>query len=105
MSGLVGVWGGSRHAPRRPDPRDGAPGRAYSIRLSEPDGRPVGGAEVWLQGRSSDGRVVQAQLAPAGDSGLYRGSLPAAGSTSPLSVRVVLPSMRFEVPVADVGGQ
>jgi len=73
---------------------------AYAIRVSRPDGSPVAGAEVWLQGRAADGKAIQAQLAPAQEPGLYRGSAPAASrATAPLSVRVVTRSMRFEVPV------
>jgi hypothetical protein len=76
-------------------------GKAYAIRLSDVEGHPVGGAEVWMLGRRSNGTDLQMRLVPGSSAGLYRGSVPSGeGEEAPqLTVRVVLRTLRFEVPV------
>ncbi|HUP19577.1 MAG TPA: hypothetical protein VM778_06455 [Gemmatimonadota bacterium] len=81
----------------------GGRGKVYSISLSDVEGHPVGGAEVWMLGRLPDGKEMQTRLAPGSSAGLYRGSVPAieAEGEAQLTVRVVLRTLRFEVPVIE----
>ncbi|HET7875750.1 MAG TPA: hypothetical protein VFN71_09505 [Methylomirabilota bacterium] len=73
---------------------------SYTLRLSDDAGKPLGGADVSIEGRTADGTAFRERLTPAGPPGTYRATLRAAGP-SDFRVRVVLGDKRFEVPLAD----
>jgi len=82
--------------------RDGANGAVdYTVRLSNPTGEPVTGADVRLRGVTTDGLVVEAPLEPAGTPGLYHG-LVAFSDRGPrgLTLRIARASGVLEVPVS-----
>jgi hypothetical protein len=100
---LPSVPVGLPHVEISRDGGSGGRGKVYSISLSDVEGHPVGGAEVWILGRLPDGKEMQTRLAPGSSAGLYRGSVPAieAEGEAQLTVRVVLRTLRFEVPVIE----
>jgi hypothetical protein len=75
-------------------------GIVYTVRLADPGGRPVPGAEVWMRGQSGDGQARETRLDAVDPPGTYRsGPLPPGTLPPPLSVRVYFSNMRVEVPV------
>jgi hypothetical protein len=83
----------------RPAPGEPA---SYTVRLFDPGGVPVSGAEVTLEGRLADGSPLVTPLEATGEPGTYRGRLPATGqSSSDLRLRVARRSGRFELPLGD----
>ena len=78
----------------------GSPNGIYSARIVDPAGRPLGGADVLLLARMSDGTVENVRMAFFPDHGTYRGALPP--TLSPLvdlRVRVITGDKRIEIPV------
>jgi hypothetical protein len=72
----------------------------YVVRVSQPGGGPVTDADVRLRGVTSDGVLVEAQLDPGGEPGVYRAVLPVTPrGPNNLTVRVVRPDGIVEVPV------
>ena len=75
-------------------------GIIYTVRLADPGGRPVPGAEVWMRGQSGDGQTRETRLDAVDPPGTYRsGPLPPGTLPPQLSVRVYFSNMRVEVPV------
>ena len=75
-------------------------GIVYTVRLADPGGRPVPGAEVWMRGQSGDGQTRETRLDAVDPPGTYRsGPLPPGTLPPQLSVRVYFSNMRVEVPV------
>jgi hypothetical protein len=74
----------------------------FTVRLSDPGGRPLSDAQVWLRQRSPDGLVRDTPLEPVSPAGSYRGAV-AGGTrrTDELTVRVELGDRRMEMPVSD----
>jgi hypothetical protein len=72
----------------------------YVLRVTDSSGAPISGAQVWLLGRSADGRTHEAQLTEGDRPGVYR-----SGSLSPdlmppsLNARVYFSNMRVEIPL------
>ncbi|HYE90538.1 MAG TPA: zinc ribbon domain-containing protein [Terriglobales bacterium] len=86
--------------------RDGANGAIdYTVRLSNPTGEPVTGADVRLRGVTADGLVVEAPLEPAGAPGVYHG-LVAFSDRGPrgLTLRIARADGVLEVPVSAGAG-
>jgi hypothetical protein len=72
----------------------------YTVRVSHEGGGPVSDADVRLRGLTSDGVLVEAQLDPSSEPGVYRGAVPVTPrGPSNLTVRVVRPEGVVEVPV------
>jgi hypothetical protein len=71
----------------------------YTVRVSGESG-PISGADVRLRGLTSDGVLVEAQLDPGTEPGVYRGAVPVTPrGPNNLTVRVVRPDGVVEVPV------
>jgi hypothetical protein len=74
----------------------------FTVRLTDPRGRPLPDAQVWLRQKSLDGFVRETRLDPVTPAGSYRGAVPSDGRRGEgLTVRFVLGDMRGEMPVAD----
>ena len=74
----------------------------YTVRLLNGAGKPVTDARVTLTGRMADGMSVATPLRPAGEAGLYRGEvLFTMGGPWDLTVRVVRPTGRIEIPLRE----
>ena len=72
---------------------------SYTLRLSDPTGAPVTGAQVTLSGRMADGMSVLAPLRAAPEPGVYRGEvLFTMEGPWELRVRVARQGRRFELP-------
>ena len=74
----------------------------FTVKLTDPRGRPLSAAQVWLRQKSTDGFVRETPLEPVSPAGSYRGAV--AGGTrhaDQLTVRVELGDRRMEMPVAD----
>jgi hypothetical protein len=72
----------------------------YTVRVSNAGGGPVSGADVRLRGLTTDGVLVEAQLDPGSEPGVYRGLVPVTPrGPNNLTVRVVRPDGVVEVPV------
>jgi hypothetical protein len=83
---------------RQPGP-SGA-GVVYSVRLTDPAGQAVPGAQIWLRGTTADGQTRETPLDDAQRPGVYSsGVLPPDLMPPSLSVRVHFSNMRVEIPV------
>ena len=83
---------------RQPSP-SGA-GVVYSVRLTDPAGHTVPGAQIWLRGTTADGQTRETRLDDAERPGIYSsGVLPPDLMPPSLSVRVHFSNMRVEIPV------
>lgn len=83
---------------RRPVPGRGS--EEYSVRVSDPSGRPVSGAEVSLILTLASGTVLDIPLASGSEPGMYHGTAPPdPAAPAHLRVRVVTTDKRIEVPV------
>ncbi|HKZ07777.1 MAG TPA: hypothetical protein VJU81_20085, partial [Methylomirabilota bacterium] len=83
---------------RQPSP-SGA-GVVYSVRLTDPAGQAVPGAQIWLRGTTADGQTRETRLDDAERPGVYSsGVLPPDLMPPSLSVRVYFSNMRLEIPV------
>ena len=72
----------------------------YTVRLADPGGRPVPGAQVWMRGQTGDGQARETRLDAVDPPGTYRsGPLPPGTLPPQLSVRVYFSNMRVEVPI------
>lgn len=72
---------------------------SYTLRLIDPTGAPVTGAQVTLSGRMADGMSVLAPLRAAPEPGVYRGELLfTMEGPWDLRVRVARHGRRFELP-------
>jgi hypothetical protein len=80
----------------------GADGTTFTVKLTDPRGRPLPDAQVWLRQKSTDGFVRETPLEPISPAGSYRGAV-AGGMrrADALSVRVVLGDKRMEMPVSE----
>lgn len=83
---------------RQPSP-SGA-GVVYAVRLTDPAGHAVPGAQIWLRGTTPDGQTRETRLDDAERPGVYSsGVLPPDLMPPSLSVRVHFSNMRVEIPV------
>jgi hypothetical protein len=75
-------------------------GEAYAVRISDPAGRPIAGAEVSLLVRMADGTALDIPLDSGLEPGTYRGTAP-SGQTAPidLRIRVITSDKRVEIPL------
>ena len=74
----------------------------FTVRLTDPRGRPMPDAQVWLRERLLDGFVRETRLDPVTPAGSYRGAVPVdTRRAQALTVRFVLGDMRGEMPVTD----
>lgn len=72
---------------------------SYTVRLIDPTGAPVTGAQVTLSGRMADGMSLLAPLRAALEPGVYRGEvLFTMEGPWELRVRVARQGRRFELP-------
>jgi hypothetical protein len=72
----------------------------YTVRVSNAGGGPVSDADVRLRGLTTDGVLVEAQLDPGSEPGVYRGLVPVTPrGPNNLTVRVVRPDGVVEVPI------
>jgi hypothetical protein len=78
----------------------------YTVRLNDAAGMPITDARVTLTGRMADGMSAAAPLRAAGESGVYRGEVlfTMEGSWD-LTVRVVRPTGRVEIPLREAVGR
>lgn len=75
---------------------------AYTVRLVDAAGKPITDARVTLTGRMADGMSTAAPLRAVGERGLYRGELLfTMEGRWDLTVRVVRPAGRLEIPVPE----
>lgn len=76
-------------------------GVVYVLRVTDSGGEPISGAQVWLLGRSADGRTREVQLDEGDRRGVYRSSpLPPDHVMPPsLNARVYFSNMRVEIPL------
>jgi hypothetical protein len=73
---------------------------SYVVRLSDPAGRPLAGAEVLLLARMADGTVESIMLRDGSEPGTYSGaSRPTPSAPVDLRVRMTLSDKRIEVPL------
>ena len=70
---------------RKPESRGW--GESYAVRLLNPAGRPMAGAEVWLVARMADGTVENVPMGALPEPGIYRATVPTSRS-SPVDLRV-----------------
>jgi hypothetical protein len=75
-------------------------GDSYEVRLLDPAGKPMAGAEVRLVARMADGTVQSIPMGSLPEPGIYRATVP-TGRSSPvgLRVRVRTGDTHVEVPV------
>jgi hypothetical protein len=74
----------------------------FTVRLTDPRGRPLSDAQVWLRQKSLDGFVRETRLDPVTPAGSYRGVVPTdTRREDAVTVRFVLGDMRGEMPVTD----
>ena len=79
---------------------------AYTVRLVDAAGNPITDARVTLTGRMADGMSALAPLRPVGEPGVYRGEvLFTMEGRWDLTVRVVRPAGRAEIPVRERVGR
>ena len=80
----------------------GAEGTIFTVRLSDPRGRPLPDAQVWLREKSGNGFVRETPLGPVSPAGSYRGAVQGGTRRSDeLTVRIELGDRRVEMPLAD----
>ena len=73
---------------------------AYTVKLSDTEGRPLSGADVWLRVALPDRPEQETRLTPADPPGTYRGRLTVGTRTPEVSrVRIGIGGTRVEVPV------
>ena len=78
----------------------------YTVRLVDAAGKPVFDARVTVTGRMADGMSAAAPLRPAGEPGVYRGEvLFTMEGRWDLTVRVVRPTGRVEIPLREEVGR
>ncbi len=74
---------------------------AITVRVTDTAGRPLPTADVRIRRQLVDGGIRETQLV-ATTPGSYRGALPNAGAnTNGLTMRILLGSLRYEVPLAE----
>lgn len=79
---------------------------AYTVRLVDAAGKPITDARVTVTGRMDDGMSAAAPLRPTGAPGVYRGEvLFTMEGRWELTVRVVRPAGRIEIPVREEVGR
>ncbi len=77
-------------------------GTTFTVRLTDPRGRPLPDAQVWVRQRMLDGFVRETRLDPVTPAGSYRGAVPTeTRRPEAVTVRFVLGDMRAEMPVTD----
>ncbi|HEY3117112.1 MAG TPA: hypothetical protein VGK54_10250 [Chloroflexota bacterium] len=75
-------------------------GESYAVRLLDPAGRPMAGADVVLVAQMADGTVENIPMGALPEPGTYRGTVPTGRSTPvDLRVRVSTGDKLVEVPV------
>ena len=75
-------------------------GESYALRLLDPAGQPMAGADVLLVAHMEDGTVENIPMGALPEPGTYRGTVPTGRSTPvDLRVRVSTGDKRVEVPV------
>ncbi len=86
-----------------PDPPVTDVKTAYTVQLLEAAGKPITDARVTLTGRMADGMTAASPLRSTGEAGVYRGKVlfTMAGPWD-LTVRVVRPTGRVEIPLREV---
>ena len=70
---------------RKPESRGW--GESYAVRLLNPAGQPMAGADVWLVARMADGTVENVPMGALPEPGIYRATVPTRRS-SPVDLRV-----------------
>jgi hypothetical protein len=74
----------------------------FTVRLTDPRGRPLPDAQVWLRQKSTDGFVRETPLEPVSPAGSYRGAVPGGTRRADeLTLRIVQGDRRMEMPVAE----
>jgi len=85
---------------RNPVPMSEGGGEAYAVRLSDPAGRPVSGAQVSLLFRMADGTLLDVPFASGAEPGTYHATVPPLDPTPvDLRIRVVTSDKRVEIPL------
>ncbi len=80
----------------------GGDSTTFTVRLTDPRGRPLPDAQVWLRQKSTDGFVRETPLEPVSPAGSYRGAVPVGGRRADeLTLRIVQGDRRMEMPVAE----
>jgi hypothetical protein len=75
---------------------------AITVRVTDSAGRPLPTADVRIRRQFVDGAVRETQLQATAPEGSYRGPLPNTGpNTNGLVMRILLGSLRYEVPLAE----
>ena len=80
-------------------PSESGSGVVYSVRLTDPAGQPLPGAQLWLRGFTADGQTRETRLDEARPGVYASGVLPPDLMPPSLSVRVYFSNMRVEIPV------
>ena len=75
-------------------------GETYAVRISDPAGRPLAGAEVMLRANMADGTVQSILLHSGPEPGTYQATVP--GGSAPIDVRVsiTMSDKRVEIPLS-----
>ena len=93
-------FAGSPRAVLAREPVSLAWGKSYAVRLLNPAGQPLAGAQVWLVTRRTDGTVENIPMGALPELGTYRATVPTRQSALiDLRVRVSAGDKRVEVPV------
>ena len=75
-------------------------GETYGVRISDPAGRPVAGAEVLLRARMADGTVQSIFLNSGPEPGTYQATVPGGSAPVDLRVSVMMSGQRVEIPLS-----
>ena len=79
-----------------------APGQTetYAVRISDPAGQPLAGADVSLHARMADGTVQIIRLQSGDEPGTYQATVP-GGSSAPVEVRLAITASdkRVDIPL------
>jgi hypothetical protein len=75
-------------------------GETYGVRISDPAGGPVVGAEVLLRARMADGTVQSIFLNSGPEPGTYQATVPGGSAPVDLRVSVMMSGQRVEIPLS-----
>jgi hypothetical protein len=78
-----------------------AEGTTFTVRLTDPRGRALTDAQVWLRQQSPNGVVRETPLEPVSPAGSYRAAVPVTAGREALTVRIDLGDRRVEMPLGD----
>jgi hypothetical protein len=75
-------------------------GETYAVRVSDPAGRPLVGAEVFLLARMADSTVQSILLHSGPEPGTYQATVPGGSAPIDLRVAITMSDKRVEIPLS-----